>query len=164
MNLVDPFIGELEYESKSTHKMLERLPVGSLGWSPHPKSMSLGRLAGHLCEIPAWLEPTINSEELDFAVQKYEPYIPSSIEDLVQTFDSNIENGLRVLKDQTDEHLLKSWRLRMGEQIIFEMPRIAVLRGFVLKHLIHHRGQMSVYIRLLDIPVPAIYGPSADES
>jgi len=163
MNLIDPIIAEFEYEYISTRKMLERLPSESFSWKPHEKSMSLGRLAGHISEIFKWILPVINSKELNFATEKYEPFTPKSREDLIEALDKSFKKGISEMKGQSDENMLKLWALKAGDHVIFEMPRIGVLRGFVLKHFIHHRGQLSVYMRLLDIPVPSIYGPSADE-
>lgn len=155
--------GELEHEAISTRKMLERVPTDKLEWQPHEKSMSLVRLASHVAEIPGWTGPTIKMPELDFATFDYTPPTIASADDLVAMFDKNLTDALETLRNTPDEVFGESWKMRNGETVYFEMPKAAVMRGFVMSHFIHHRGQLSVYLRLLDIPVPSIYGPSADE-
>jgi uncharacterized damage-inducible protein DinB len=154
---------ELEQEAKSTRKMLERVPVDKFDWQPHEKSMSLMKLAVHIAELPSWTGMTMNRPELDFATMDYTPPTVTSADELVAVFDKNIADALEVLRTAKDETFGEPWKLRNGETIYFEMPKGAVMRGVVFSHFIHHRGQLSVYLRLNDIPVPQIYGPSADE-
>ncbi len=111
----------------------------------------------------SWVKSTVEEPGIDFAVMDYKPFEPKTTAELVEFLDKNIVEAVESLKQVSDESMLENWKMRNGEQIYFDMPRIAVLRGFVLKHLVHHRGQLSVYLRLNDIPVPEIYGPSADE-
>ncbi|MBX7043982.1 MAG: DinB family protein [Ignavibacteria bacterium] len=154
---------ELEQEAQSTRKMLERLPADKLTWKPHEKSMTLGRLAMHLAEIPGWVNATLLADELDFEKMDYKPVEAASSEEAVKKFDETLAAAIETLKKTDDAEMMKNWTMRSGDQVYFTMPKIAVLRGFVYSHLVHHRGQMSVYLRLLDVPVPGSYGPSADD-
>lgn len=154
---------ELKREAIATRKMLERVPENSFAWKPHEKSMSLGELASHVADVPGWIPPTVNQEELDFANTDFKPARLNTPRELVEHFDQSLNAALDALQTVSDENLEKIWRLRRGEQILLEMPRASVVRAMVLSHLIHHRGQLSVYLRLKDVPVPSIYGPSADE-
>lgn len=154
---------ELEQEAISTRKMLERVPADKLSWKPHEKSMSLMQLAVHVSEIPSWTGPSMNAPELDFAKFDYSPPTVTSADELVAMFDKNVAEALEVLRSAEDATFGESWTMRNGETVYFTMPKAAVMRGFVMSHFIHHRGQLSVYLRLLDVPVPSIYGPSADE-
>ena len=164
MQLNEGLIAELQHEAVSTRKMLERVPADKFGWKPHEKSMTLGRLASHIAEIPGWTNETINQDVLDFAKMEYEPFEPNSAEELVKFFDDKLASALDTLKNNaTDENLMGMWTMKNGETVYMTMPRIAVMRGFVLSHLIHHRAQLGVYLRLLDVPIPSSYGPSADE-
>jgi len=163
MRLIEPIVAELQHEAATTRKMLERVPPDAFTWKPHEKSMTLGRLAGHIAELPSMFRPILTQDELDFAARRYQPFVPANIPDLLETFDKNVADAVELLKTQSDEHLHKMWRLRRGEQILFEMPRLSALRSLSLNHLIHHRGQLSVYLRLLNVPLPSVYGPTADE-
>ncbi len=125
--------------------------------------MSLGKLASHVADVTDWIRPIIKDEELDFSKTDYKMLEANSAEELTAAFDKSLADAFDVLKNASDENLMKNWKLRDGENIFFEMPRIQVLRGTVMNHLIHHRGQLSVYLRLKDVPLPSIYGPSADE-
>lgn len=154
---------ELKHEAVSTRKMLERFPAGKAEWSPHEKSMKLAHLASHIADVPNWVRPTVTEEELDFSKSDFKPAHFTTAGELVAHFDKSLEDALELLQAVSDEELMKTWRLRDGEQIFFEMPRIQVLRGMVMNHLIHHRGQYSVYLRLNDVPLPSVYGPTADE-
>lgn len=163
MTMADAMAMELEQEAKTTRKLLERLKEETFDWKPHEKSMTMGRLASHVVESLEWAEPVLQREELDLPA-KHEPWIANSRSELIERFDTNVRASVAALRGYPDDNLMQSWTLRSGETVYFTMPRAAVVRSFVLNHLIHHRGQLSVYIRLHDIPVPAIYGPSADES
>lgn len=164
MAMNEPLMMELQHEAESTRKMLERLPKEKLTWKPHEKSMSLGRLAMHLAEIPGWVNATLLADELDFSKMDYKMTEATSSEEVVKIFDEKLASALDVLKNTEDATMMNMWTMRDGETIYFTMPKIAVLRSFVYSHLIHHRGQMSVYLRLLDVPVPGSYGPSADDT
>jgi uncharacterized damage-inducible protein DinB len=147
-----------------TRRVLERVPVDKFSWQPHDKSMSFNRLAVHVAELPAWATMTLNTSELDFAATPYAPAKVETTEDLLNIFDKSASEARAALAGAGDEEFFKPWTLRNGDQVFFTMPKVAVLRGFVMNHIIHHRAQLTVYLRLNDIPVPGLYGPSADES
>ena len=163
MSLNEALLAELKHEIANTRKMLERVPSDRLFWKPHEKSMSLGRLASHIAELPIWLNMAIEQKELDGASNQYVRFNGESTEAIIKMFDERIDSGIKALRTATDETLDQMWTLRRGEQVIFQLKRKVVLRNLVFNHLIHHRGQLSVYLRLLDVPVPGMYGPSADE-
>ena len=154
---------EMEQEAAIARKLLERLPDDKYDWQPHDKSMSLGRIAGHVAETFTWTGATILQDVLDFAEMDYEPQPTTNTADNLAAFDKNVKEALEILNNVSDEDIMKPWTMRDGEKVYMTMPKAAVMRGFVLNHMIHHRGQLSVFMRLLDIPVPQIYGPSADE-
>src|SRR5215203_4038946 len=162
-NLAAALIGELQQEAAVTRKCLERIPAEKFDYQPHEKSMKMGRLAVHVAEMTGWVIETVNKPELDFATMDYKPFEPQTTEELVEFFVKIVVDSIEALKTASDEALMEDWTLRNGEQVYFTMPRIGVLRGMVFNHIVHHRGQLSVYMRLNDIPVPALYGPSADE-
>ncbi len=164
MNLNEPIIAEMQHEAVSTRKMLERIPEDKFTWKPHEKSMSLGTLAAHVAEINAWVDNTINNDELDFATSGYKPFEAKTTAELVKFYDDNYTKAIDIMKNNaTNENLMGMWSLKNGETTYMTMPRVAVIRGFVLSHMIHHRAQLGVYLRMLDVPVPSSYGPSADE-
>ncbi len=157
------FLAELENEAKTTRACLERVPMDKYDWKPHEKSMSFGRLAVHCAEMFGWTKETLTQDVLDFATADMTPFEPKTTEELLAFFDDHIEKAKAILGDTSDETMFTNWTMQNGEQVYFTMPKVAVMRTFVLNHIIHHRGQLSVYLRLNDIPVPSIYGPSADE-
>jgi uncharacterized damage-inducible protein DinB len=166
MGLSQSLLPEFDYEMTTTRKMLERVPDEKLGWKPHERSMAMGGLATHVANIPTWAVNAIAQDSLDLApggvpVPPMEP--AKSQAELLKTFDDNITRAREAIAGASDEALFSRWSLLYGGKNIMTLPRIAVLRSFVMSHLIHHRGQLSVYLRLNDIPVPSIYGPSADE-
>ena len=163
MPMIDTLVAEFDREAAVTRRVLERVPEDRLSWQPHAKSMSLARLAGHITELPAWGPTILQQDDFDFAAAGYEPFIPQSRDELLASFEAAVEKLHGSAAGVPDERLFQTWRLRRGEEVVLEMPAVAALRGFILSHSIHHRGQLSVYLRLLDVPVPAIYGPSADE-
>ncbi|HMQ68986.1 MAG TPA: DinB family protein [Ignavibacteria bacterium] len=163
MPLNEALIAELQQEAAATRKMLERVPEISNSWKPHEKSMDLGRLSQHIAEISTWVPETVDKDELDFAKEEYTPKGGTTNEELLKSFDENLANAIECLKNASDEKLMGNWTMKNGEKVYFTMPKIAVLRGFVFSHLIHHRGQLSVYLRMLDVPLPSVYGPTADE-
>jgi uncharacterized damage-inducible protein DinB len=164
MSICESIAAELQQEAKTTRRLLERVPEESFGWKPHEKSMSLGRLAGHVAELPSLIIPALTQDELNFAAGTYQPFVPTSTAELLEKFDRNIAAATEALQEQPDERMHDAWRLASGDQTFFKGPRVAALRGLTLNHVVHHRGQLSVYLRLLDVAVPAIYGPSADEA
>lgn len=163
MTIGQMLAAELKQEAVAARKMLERVPNDKLDWQPHEKSMTLGRLAGHVVEMVTWANVTVEQDELDFATAGYKPKEYTAAAELVADFDQNVSSALEVLNSTADETMTHNWRLRNGEQVYFELPKAAVLRTMMMNHIIHHRGQLSVYLRLLDVPVPPVYGPSADE-
>jgi uncharacterized damage-inducible protein DinB len=166
MALNQTLLAEFDHEMANTRKTLERVPEDKFAWKPHEKSFSMVALATHLATLPSWASYTIQQDSIDIAPAgepppKNEP--AKSVKDLLATFDRNVASGRAALGAVTDEALLKSWTLFKGGQTIFTLPRIAALRSFVMNHNVHHRAQLGVYLRLNDVPVPSIYGPSADE-
>ncbi|RYZ55427.1 MAG: DUF1572 domain-containing protein [Sphingobacteriales bacterium] len=155
-------IAEIQQEAQSTKKILERIPAEHFGWKPHEKSMSLGTLATHLANLAGWISITIEQDELDLAGDM-KRFVPSTTEDLVAHYNEGIENAVRVLETTTDETMMQPWTLKKGAHVIMTQPKIVVLRSMCLNHMVHHRGQLTVYLRLLNIPVPGVYGPSADD-
>ena len=163
MRISETLLPEFDQEMANTRKMLERVPDGKFTWKPHDKSMTLGRLAQHVAELPGWTTFTIQSDFLDLATAP-RPKPVESCKELMDSFEKNRAEARAAIEGASDENLMQPWTLKMGEQILLSMPRIAVLRGMVFNHGIHHRGQLSVYLRLNNVPVPRMYGPSADES
>jgi uncharacterized damage-inducible protein DinB len=155
--------GELEHEAKVTRTCLERVPADKFDWKPHEKSMSFGALAGHIAEMVGWTQGIMEHPELDFSKMDYKPFEPKSTEDLVEYFDKNAREAIESLKNASDERFMETWTMKNADKVYFTLPKVAVMRSFVMSHIIHHRGQLSVYLRLNDIAVPSIYGPSADE-
>lgn len=156
------FLAELQQEAKATRKILASVPMDKLAWKPHEKSMTLEQLAGHVAEIPGWVDMTLNQDELDFAKQKYVPFKPKTNEELVGFMDKNMEKAAEILNNFPDEKMSDKWTMRQGEMIFFSLPKEVVMRTWCMNHWYHHRAQLGVYLRLLDIPVPATYGQSAD--
>lgn len=156
-------IAEMEHEAAVARKCLERVPAEKFDWKPHEKSMAFGALAVHVAEMFGWTPATLQQPELDFAKFDYQPYKPATNEDLLEFFDKNVAEAIETLRNTSDETYMENWTMRNGDTIYFTMPKIATMRSFVMNHIIHHRGQLSVYLRLNDIPVPSIYGPTADE-
>lgn len=144
--------------------MLERLPEDKLSWKPHEKSMPMSRLATHIAEIPEWAKTIVEDESFDMATADFQPTALASKQEILDLFDKNLEAFGKVLAGQSDEHLSQHWKLKQGDHVAVDLPRAACLRGFVLSHLIHHRGQLSVYLRENDVPLPPVYGPTADEN
>jgi len=162
-NLAAAFIGELQMEAAATRKCLERIPAEKFDYKPHEKSMTMVRLAAHIAEMVEWAKDTVQTTGIDFATIDYKPFEPQTTAELVEFLDKNVEAAVEALQNTSDEAMMEDWTLRNGEEIYFTMPRIQTLRGMVFNHIVHHRGQLSVYLRMNDIPVPALYGPSADE-
>ncbi len=163
MAIKNSFIDELKYESSLTKKMLERVPLEKALWKPHEKSYTLGRLATHIAEIPQWISRVITIDDFDFMAQPFSRHVAESQEELMNIFQEKLNKAIADLETMTDEDFDKKWIMRRGDQVIREMPKKVAIRGWGFSHFIHHRGQLSVYLRLLDVPVPGMYGPSADE-
>ncbi len=162
-NISTALIAEMEQEAATTRKCLERIPPEKFDFKPHEKSMPMRILAVHVAEMFGWTMPAVAQDELDFAKFDYKPAEPSTTAELVEILDKNVAEALEALRGIPDDIWMKPWSLRNGETIYFTMPKAAVMRSMVLNHIVHHRGQLTVYLRLNDIAVPALYGPSADE-
>jgi uncharacterized damage-inducible protein DinB len=157
---------EFDHEMAQTRRVLERVPEDRLSWQPHPKSASLGRLATHLAEVPSFATPILEGESFDLAQRGaggYKPATLGSRQEILDLFDANVARARGLLERAEDEAMLQPWSLLRGGQAIFTLPRAAAWRSMIMSHSIHHRGQFTVYLRLNDRPLPAIYGPSADE-
>lgn len=163
MTIAQGFLEELKQEAESTRKLLERVPFEKSDWKPHEKSMPLNRLSSHVAENFEWIAMTIETEELDFKKQEYKPFIPKSTEELIKFFDDCYAKGEKALTNCSDEEMMKNWTMRSGEEVYFTVPKMVMIRNFCINHMIHHRGQLTVYLRLLGVPLPGIYGPTADE-
>jgi uncharacterized damage-inducible protein DinB len=165
MAIGQSMLAEFDHEMANTRKTLERVPDDKFEWTPHEKSFPMGKLATHLANLPSWTTVTIEHDEFDMAPNGVPLQTPEchSQQELLETFDANIAKAREALANVTDERIFQNWALVAAGHQIFSMPRIGVLRSFVMNHVIHHRAQLGVYLRLNDIPVPSIYGPSADE-
>jgi uncharacterized damage-inducible protein DinB len=165
MAIAESLLPEFDREMGVTRRLLERVPDGQFGWKPHDKSMSLGRLAEHLAELPMWCRVTIMDSGVDMSGGRPDGYVPPATRTAVlDMFDKNVAEARAALSGRSDAELMAPWTLKAQGKEIFTMPKAAVLRGFVMNHMIHHRGQMSVYLRLQNVPLPSMYGPSADEA
>ena len=167
MSIAQSLLGEWDHEVESTKKMLLMVPDAKADWKPHAKSMTMGRLASHVAELTGWATTTIQQDELDLNPPGGAPWKPTvftSALDNVALFDKLQEAGRAAIAGASDADFMKPWTLKNGGQVYFTMPKIAVMRSFVFNHIVHHRAQLSVYLRLNDISVPGMYGPSADES
>lgn len=154
---------EFDVEMKNTRKMLECVPDGKLDYQPHPKSMTMARLATHVAELPTWAGVTIDQDVLELPAD-YKPHIAQSRVELLEIFDNAVSGARPKIEATSDEKWEQIWSLNFGGQTVLSMPRAAVMRSVVMNHLIHHRAQLGVYLRLNDVAIPGMYGPSADEA
>jgi len=162
MKFIPLFRKELERESAVTRKMLSRVPDDRYDWQPHKKSMTIRQLATHIAELPTWITMALTTEELDFAANPYETPKVDTTKELMALFETSLTNGFSELKEENEAKMEEPWTLRQGEQIFSTEPKSDVIR-MALNQVIHHRAQLGVYLRLLDIPIPGSYGPSADD-
>ena len=153
---------ELEREKDNTLRMLKVLPNEQFGWKPHEKSMSLGGLVTHIVELHNWIHSAITKDIYDFQVD-YQPRKPSTLEELKLELEENLKKNTEFINSKTEDFWTSNWKLQAGNHTLAEMPKIGAYRFIITNHLIHHRGQLTVYMRLLNLPLPGIYGPSADE-
>jgi uncharacterized damage-inducible protein DinB len=163
MPLKDELIAELKRESVMTRKMLERVPMDKADWKPHERSMSLGKLAVHVADITHWISDIVNIDDYDF-LEHRRPVSAVSTEDLLRIAEERNAQALADLEKMTDEGFGNTWVVRQGDKVYFRIPKHAAIRSWGFSHQFHHRGQLSVYLRLLDVPVPGMYGPTADEA
>jgi uncharacterized damage-inducible protein DinB len=167
MSMNQALIGEFDHEMANARKTIERVPDDRFDWKPHAKSFSMGALAGHIAFIPHWAKLTIEKPEFDVNPAGGQPVQPPPLKtraDVLAFFDQGVADARAALMAVSDQNLTVPWSLLSGGKTIFTMPRVAVLRSMIMNHMVHHRGQLTVYLRLNDLPVPALYGPSADES
>jgi uncharacterized damage-inducible protein DinB len=162
MSQIESLLKELEQEAQITRKMLERVPDDKFNWQPHPKSMTIQRLATHIAELPGWVTMALNTNELDFAKSDYKPVPIHNRKELLEYYEKTLKSGKESLKNAKEEQLSESWTMRNGDQIYFTITKGETIRT-AFSQTIHHRAQLGVFFRLLDIPIPGSYGPSADE-
>jgi len=166
MPIIDAFLAELEHESATTRRLLERVPEEKMGWKPHEKSMTLSRLSGHIAELPGWSKTILADDEFHMDRESrhgYRAHRPETTAELLRVHDENVAGYRAAAEGVSDEHLRGRWKMYAGGKVLLDMTRTVALRSFVMNHLIHHRGQLSVYLRLLGVPLPPIYGPTADD-
>ena len=162
--MIEPMLGEFQEEVAVTRRILQRIPADKLTWRPHAKSMSLGQLAIHIAMVPGALATAAQGDGLNVSQANFVPPQPKDLQEIQSAFEASIRQAETQLRGMTDEKAQGSWSLKLGDKELFSKPRIGVLRTLMLDHWYHHRGQLSVYLRLLDVPVPMVYGPSADEN
>ncbi|MCU1238787.1 MAG: DinB [Candidatus Solibacter sp.] len=167
MKISDALLPEFDQEVKTTRKCLERIPEDKFTYKPHLKSFDMISLATHIATMLGWGTTTMQADSFDYAPEGGEPYVPPVVKtnaDLLALFDKGAAEFRAALAAAENEAMMKPWSLLGGGKVMFTMPRAAVIRGMIFNHIVHHRGQLSVYLRMCDIPVPALYGPSADEA
>ena len=166
MKLIELFLDQLKSEENSTHRVLQQVPEGRNDWKPHEKSMPLGYLAALVAGMPGWIEFMVNRDELDIAspgAAQFKPQVHTTNRELTSAFEESLGKARAALQATSDEHLLKPWKFMVAGHVADERPRYMMIRDAVLSHMAHHRGQLTVYLRLNDARVPSVYGPSADE-
>jgi uncharacterized damage-inducible protein DinB len=161
MAFADTFLPEFDHEMTTTRSLLERVPFDNAAWKPHAKSTGLGDLASHIANLASFGDLIVNADDRDFA-KGGRPTVYGNTTDLLAAFDANVARSRGAIAGLKDDKLGDPWTLRAGEHVIFTLPRASVLRSMLMNHMIHHRGQLSVYLRLNDVPLPSIYGPTAD--
>jgi uncharacterized damage-inducible protein DinB len=154
---------EFDHEMAVTRRLLDRVPEPLLAWKPHEKSFSLGGLAMHLARLPHWGTEILERDAYDVGIEKAPKPEPASLAEVLSAFDRNVAEVRRALSTRSDAELRDTWTMRKGAQVVLSMPKVSALRRFLLHHVIHHRGQLTVYLRLQNVALPPIYGPSADE-
>jgi uncharacterized damage-inducible protein DinB len=166
MKISESLLPEFDQEMANTRKVLERVPATKFSWKPHPKSSEFGALAAHIANMPDWAGLTLQSDSFDYAPPGAPPYEAAkfaSTDALLAAFDKSVAEARTALTAAEDDKMLAPWTLMAGGKAVMTMPRVAVIRSFVMNHTIHHRAQLGMYLRLNDIPLPGVYGPSADE-
>jgi len=162
MSMIQTFLMELDAEAKTTRKMLSIVPDDKFNWQPHPKSMTIRQLAAHIAELPSWIAMVLTTSELDFAKSPYQPIMLNTTKELLAHFEKNLIIGRTQLEAAKEEQLSENWTLRNGEEIYDTSPKIKVIR-MVFNQIVHHRAQLGVFLRLLEISIPGSYGPTADD-
>jgi uncharacterized damage-inducible protein DinB len=163
MSIAEALVADFHEEAENTRKVLSAVPDDHLDWKPHAKSMSLGRLAGHIAETPGWA-PSLMEDELDFAkaAGDWKPFLPANRSELLARFESEAGAFQKLVASKQDDFLKRTWTMRHGSQVLWQTSRHNALRSTAIHHIVHHRGQLTVYLRLLGVPVPPTYGPTAD--
>jgi uncharacterized damage-inducible protein DinB len=159
----DSLLPEFDQETAATRRVLERVPESALEWRPHEKSFNMGELATHLSRLPHWGTLILKQDSYDLAASGPRGQALPTVAAILQQFDANVREVRATLVDMTDGQLLQPWTLRRGDRVVMSVPKVSAIRGFVVRHLVHHRGQMTVYLRMNDVPLPPLYGPTADE-
>ena len=157
---------ELQHEAISARQVLERIPDEKFDWTPHEKSMNFGKIGSHVAESVGWAPYTLETDGMDMAPvdgPAWEPYVAKNTAEILSTFDKNVELAVKALNEVSDETLMQTWTMKKAGVVVLSLPKVAVMRGFILNHLVHHRAQLGLYLRLNNISVPAMLGPSADE-
>ena len=163
MAIAEALLPEFDREMATTRKMLERFPEDKVEWRPHETCMTMGRLAGHVAELAAWTVPTIAQDKLEMDPNNYTPAVIKSRLEALKQFDETVKTARAAIAGASDETFMQPWTFVADGKTVFTMPKIAVLRSFVMNHLIHHRGQLAAFYRIAGVPVPSLYGPSKDE-
>jgi len=163
MTFIESFLKEMDEEAKTTRKMLERIPENKYDWKPHPKSMTVQRLATHIAELPSWVSMAINTDELDFNSKAYVPNLAKNNKELLALLEKSLADGKASLEGAKDDILSKTWVMRNGDIIYTKSTKGEIIR-MAYCQIVHHRAQLGVFLRLLDIPIPGSYGPSADDN
>jgi hypothetical protein len=164
MKAIDPMLMEFEQESATTRRLLERIPADKLSWKPHAKARTLGELANHIASVQVRIPVAIQTSTYDLAAGGGDSKILGNTADIVAAFDANVAEAKRLLAAMSDEDILSNWEGQVGGHTVFAAPKIGVVRGILLNHTYHHRGQLSTYLRQLDVALPSVYGPTADEN
>jgi uncharacterized damage-inducible protein DinB len=159
----DSLLPEFDQETAATRRVLERVPGAALEWRPHEKSFNMGELATHLSRLPHWGTLILRQDGYDLATRGPRGDALPTVAAILEQFDVNVREVRTALVDMTDGQLLQPWTLRRGDRVVMSLPKVSAVRGFVVRHLVHHRGQMTVYLRMNDVPLPPLYGPTADE-
>jgi len=164
IKMLEPMMGEIQQEAATTKRVLERVPGDKLAWKPHPRSMSIGQLAMHIATIPGGITKLAQVDDFEVNPANFTPPVPKNTQEILTALDASVKAAQEYLGGVSEAAAMGSWRATVNGKAVMAMPRAAMLRAIMLNHWYHHRGQLSVYLRLLDIPVPTIYGPSADEN
>jgi len=163
MKFIDPMIAQLKHEAAVTRKFLERIPEDKFDWKPHEKCMALGYLSSHIAESLSWTREVVEKDEIDIQAGSYQPWEGKTRAEISKKFDDGLRDAIDAMKGVSNEALGETWTMKVGGETAFSAPRGATLQAFIISHMIHHRAQLGLYLRLNDIPVPQAYGPTADE-
>ena len=164
IKMLEPMNGEIEQEAATTRRVLERVPADKLTWKPHPRSMTLGQLAMHVATIPGGISKIAQVDDFEVNPANFNPAVPESSEEILAALDASVRTAQEYLCGVTESSAMGTWRAMVNGKAVMAIPRVGLLRSIMLNHWYHHRGQLSVYLRMLEVPVPTIYGPSADEN